>query len=48
MARREITGPDVDTTRTQLLRYCERDTLAMVRLHDRLLDLAAPLLHHAE
>jgi predicted RecB family nuclease len=48
MARGEITGPDVDTTRAQLLRYCERDTLAMVRLHDRLLDLAAPLLHHAE
>ena len=48
MARGEISGLDVDTTRTQLLRYCERDTLAMVRLHDRLLDLAAPLLHHAE
>ena len=28
--------------RRDLLRYCERDTLAMVRLHERLIALAAP------
>jgi hypothetical protein len=39
MARREITGPDIDITRAQLLRYCERDTLAMVRLHQKLTEL---------
>jgi hypothetical protein len=28
------------TTRRELLRYCERETLAMVRLHERLVALA--------
>jgi hypothetical protein len=41
MARGEITGEDVGTTRLQLLEYCKLDTLAMVRLHDRLAELAA-------
>jgi hypothetical protein len=41
MARGEIVGPEVETTRRQLLRYCERDTLAMVRLHERLIELAS-------
>jgi predicted RecB family nuclease len=41
MARGEIVGPEVETTWRQLLRYCERDTLAMVRLHERLIELAS-------
>jgi predicted RecB family nuclease len=41
MARGEITGEAVQTTRRQLLEYCKLDTLAMVRLHDALADLAA-------
>ena len=36
MARKEISGKDVDTVRSQLLEYCKLDTLAMVRLHDSL------------
>ena len=36
MARREITGPEVETTRRQLFEYCKLDTLAMVRLHEAL------------
>jgi len=41
MARREIVGDEVGITRRQLLQYCERDTLAMVRLHEKLIGLAA-------
>jgi hypothetical protein len=40
MARHEITGGTVQTTRTQLLEYCGVDSLAMLRLHDALLKLA--------
>jgi hypothetical protein len=42
MARGEITGPEVEITRQQLLDYCKRDTLAMVRLHQALAKMAAP------
>lgn len=41
MARGEIVGDDVATTRRQLLEYCKQDTLAMVRLHEALVRLAA-------
>ncbi len=41
MARGEIAGEDVAATRRQLLDYCKLDTLAMVRLHDVLDELAA-------
>jgi hypothetical protein len=41
MARGQITGNEVETTRSQLLKYCELDTLAMVRLHDKLAEVAA-------
>jgi CRISPR/Cas system-associated exonuclease Cas4 (RecB family) len=34
MARGEISGPEIETTRRQLLEYCKLDTLAMVRLHE--------------
>lgn len=34
MARGEITGSEIETTRCQLLEYCKLDTLAMVRLHE--------------
>lgn len=40
MARGEIKGSDVATTRTQLLDYCRIDTLAMVRLHEKLAEMA--------
>jgi putative RNA 2'-phosphotransferase len=40
MARGEIGGLQVESTRQQLLEYCELDTLAIVRLHDKLLGLA--------
>lgn len=40
MARREITEADIETTRQQLLEYCKLDTLAMVRLHQKLATLA--------
>jgi Domain of unknown function(DUF2779) len=40
MAKGEITGQDAEATRNQLLDYCKRDTLAMVRLHDALYRLA--------
>jgi len=40
MARGEITGPDIVTTREHLLRYCDRDTEAMVRLHEKLAELS--------
>ena len=41
MARGEIVGDDIETTRRQLLEYCKVDTLAMVRLHEKLLELAS-------
>jgi hypothetical protein len=41
MARGEITGDAVVTTRQQLLEYCELDTYAMVRLHETLSHLPA-------
>jgi hypothetical protein len=40
MARGEISGIDIDATRRSLLEYCKLDTLAMVRLHEALLELA--------
>jgi hypothetical protein len=42
MARHEIAGPEIETIRQQLLDYCQRDTLAMVRVHQQLARLAAP------
>ncbi len=39
MARGEITGDAAGEVRQALLEYCKRDTLAMVRLHERLLKL---------
>ena len=41
MANGEICGEDVPVTRQQLLDYCKMDTLAMVRLHETLIQLAA-------
>jgi hypothetical protein len=41
MARREITGADLEPTRRQLLEYCKLDTLAMVRLHEKLHAMAS-------
>ena len=40
MALGEITGEVAETTRRQLLAYCEMDTFAMVRLHEALIRLA--------
>jgi len=40
MARGEISDGDIEPTRVQLLDYCCLDTLAMVRLHERLAELA--------
>jgi hypothetical protein len=40
MARKEITGQAAEETRANLLRYCKLDTLAMVRLHEVLLERA--------
>lgn len=40
MARGEVTGKAVESTRRQLLEYCRMDTLAMVRLHETLCTLA--------
>jgi hypothetical protein len=37
MARGEITGDEAKAARDNLLRYCKQDTLAMVRLHERVL-----------
>lgn len=42
MAMGRCTPSDVESTRRDLLAYCEQDTLAMVRLHRALADLAAP------
>ncbi len=41
MARDEVSGAAVGVTRQQLLDYCKMDTLAMVRLHKTLCQLAA-------
>lgn len=41
MARGEITGTDIETTRRQLLAYCKLDTLAMLRLHETLHSIAS-------
>jgi len=41
MARGEIAGDEAERVRHSLLEYCERDTLAMVRLHERLGELAS-------
>lgn len=41
MARGEISGDDVRITRQRLLDYCALDTLAMLRLHEALFQLAA-------
>jgi len=40
MARGEIVGDAIPTTRTDLLEYCKLDTAAMVRLHEKLTQLA--------
>ncbi len=40
MATGWIEPAEEKTTRASLLLYCERDTLAMVKLHDALLDAA--------
>jgi predicted RecB family nuclease len=41
MARGEIVGDEIETTRRQLLEYCKVDTLAMVRLHEKLHEMAS-------
>jgi hypothetical protein len=41
MARGEVPPAEIGFTRQQLLDYCKLDTLAMVRLHEALLELAA-------
>jgi len=41
MARGEISTDRVEAIRRDLQNYCELDTLAMVRLHERLLDFVA-------
>jgi hypothetical protein len=41
MARGQISGADIDTTRRHLLEYCKLDTLAMLRLHETLHTMAA-------
>jgi hypothetical protein len=40
MARGEITGNDIESTRRHLLDYCKLDTLAMLRLHEKLHEMA--------
>lgn len=42
MALGEIIGDDVEATRRELLDYCKLDTLAMVRLHEKLVEMASP------
>jgi CRISPR/Cas system-associated exonuclease Cas4 (RecB family) len=42
MARREITGPEIENTRQELMEYCKLDTLAMVRLHQELAKMISP------
>jgi hypothetical protein len=41
MARGEIAGAEIEKTRRELLEYCKLDTLAMVRLHEKLVEIAA-------
>ena len=41
MARGEIAENDIEATRRQLMDYCERDTLAMVRVHEALARMAS-------
>jgi Domain of unknown function(DUF2779) len=41
MARGEISGENIVTTRQHLLQYCKLDTFAMVQLHEKLSALAA-------
>jgi hypothetical protein len=41
MARGEISGEEIETTRQHLLKYCELDTFAMVQLHEKLWALAS-------
>jgi hypothetical protein len=41
MARGEITGENIETTRQHLLKYCKLDTFAMVQLHEKLSALAS-------
>jgi len=41
MAKGEISGDGVETTRRQLLTYCEMDTYAMLKLHEALSRLSA-------
>jgi CRISPR/Cas system-associated exonuclease Cas4 (RecB family) len=45
MARGEITGEAIKDTREALLAYCKLDTLAMVRLHEALFQLATRTRH---
>ena len=40
MARGEVKDADIDATRKKLLEYCATDTLAMVKVHEVLIDLA--------
>jgi hypothetical protein len=47
MARGEVSGPAVEVIRQQLLDYCKMDTLAMVRVHGALDELAAGTRHAA-
>jgi len=42
MARGEITAPEIESTRQQLLDYCKLDTFAMLRLHEALSTMAPP------
>jgi hypothetical protein len=41
MARGEIPASEIALTRMQLLHYCKLDTMAMVRLHETLMELAS-------
>jgi len=40
MAKRRIDGSEADKIRAELLEYCALDTMAMVRLHERLIELS--------
>ncbi|MBZ5614669.1 MAG: DUF2779 domain-containing protein [Acidobacteriia bacterium] len=41
MAKGEVSGDEAETTRRQLLKYCEMDTYAMLKLHEVLLRLSS-------
>jgi hypothetical protein len=41
MAKGEISGDEAEISRRQLLKYCEMDTYAMLKLHEVLWHLAA-------